>query len=48
MAYRHIHDVPDTAAEVYVGGKKHTVKHSKEPKRVKIDAKQMKKETKKR
>ena len=29
MAYRHIHHVPFSAKEVVVGGKRHTVKHSK-------------------
>ena len=29
MAYRHIHSIPMTAKEVVVGGKEHTVKHSK-------------------
>jgi len=45
MAYRHIHDIPDTASTVVVAGKRHTVKHSKSPKRVAIDAKQRKKES---
>lgn len=48
MAYRHIHDIPDTATEVYVGGKEHAVKHSTDPKRVKIDNAQRKKESKQR
>jgi hypothetical protein len=48
MAYRHIHGVPDTASEVYVGGKEHKVKHSTDPKRVKIDNAQRKKESKPR
>lgn len=48
MAYRHIHDIPDTASEVYVGGKEHKVKHSTNPKRMKIDAAQRKKESKQR
>ncbi len=47
MAYRHIHDIPDTASEVFVGGKEHAVKHSTDPKRVKIDNAQRKKERKK-
>jgi hypothetical protein len=29
MAYRHIHNVPFTAKEVVVGGKRHKVRHSK-------------------
>jgi hypothetical protein len=29
MAYRHMHDIPFSAKEVVVGGKRHTVKHSK-------------------
>ena len=45
MAYRHIHDISDTASEVFVGGKEHRVKHSKDPKRIKIDAAQKKKES---
>jgi len=48
MAFRHINDVPDTASEVYVAGKKHVVKHSTDPKRVKIDNAQRKKESKQR
>lgn len=28
LAYRHIHGIPFTAAEVVVGGKGHEVKHS--------------------
>jgi len=48
LAYRHINGLPDTATEVYVGGKKHAVKHSTDPKRVKIDNAQRKKESKQR
>ena len=48
MAYRHIHDIPDTASSVVVGGKSHTVKHSTSPKRIKIDNAQRKKESKQR
>ena len=44
MAYRHIHDIPDTASEVFVAEKEHRVKHSKDPKRIKIDNAQRKKE----
>ena len=40
MAYRHIHGIPFTAKEVVVGGKAHEVKHSTNPQREKIDAKQ--------
>jgi hypothetical protein len=29
MAYRHMHDIPFSANEVVVGGRKHKVKHSK-------------------
>lgn len=29
MAYRHMHDIPFSAKEVVVGGKRHKVKHSK-------------------
>jgi hypothetical protein len=43
LAYRHIHNIPMTATDVVVGGKKHKVKHSKNVKRKKIDAKQRKK-----
>lgn len=43
LAYRHIHNIPMTASEVVVGGKKHKVKHSKNAKRRKIDAKQKRK-----
>lgn len=43
MAYRHIHGIPFTAKDVVVGGKKHKVKHSSEPTRKAIDAKQKKK-----
>jgi hypothetical protein len=43
LAYRHIHGIPMTASEVVVGGKKHVVKHSKNKKRRKIDAKQKRK-----
>lgn len=28
IAYRHIHDIPFTASDVVVGGKRHKVKHS--------------------
>lgn len=48
MAYRHIHDLPDTASEVYAGGKEHKVKHSTNPKRMKIDAAQKKKESRRK
>ena len=43
LAYRHIHDIPYTATSVVVGKKAHKVKHSKNPKRVRIDAAQRKK-----
>lgn len=46
LAYRHIHSLPDTATEVFVGGKEHKVKHSTDPKRKKIDSAQRKKESK--
>ena len=46
LAFRHIHSLPDTASEVYVGGKEHAVRHSKDPKRVKINNAQRKKESK--
>ena len=48
LAYRHIHDIPDTATDVVVAGKTHKVKHSTNPKRMKIDAAQRKKESKSR
>lgn len=28
LAYRHMHDIPFSAEEVVVGGRKHKVKHS--------------------
>lgn len=40
MAYRHMHGIPFTAKEVVVGGKAHAVKHSTNPAREKIDARQ--------
>lgn len=44
IAYRHIHNIPMTAERVCIKGKGcHTVKHSTDPKRKKIDAKQRKK-----
>lgn len=43
MAYRHIHGIPFTASKVVVGGKAHEVKHSTNPARERIDAKQRKK-----
>jgi len=46
MAYRHIHGIPDTASKVVVAGREHTVKHSTDPERKKIDAAQRKKERK--
>ena len=45
MAYRHIHDISDTADKVVVAGKEHKVKHSTNPKRIKIDSAQKKKES---
>lgn len=42
MAYRHMHGIPFTAAKVVVGGKAHEVKHSNNPARRKIDARQRK------
>lgn len=47
LAYRHINGIPDTATKVVVAGKEHKVKHSTNPKRMKIDAAQRKKERKK-
>ena len=43
LAYRHMNNIPYTATEAVVGGVKHKVKHSKQPKRVKIDQKQRRK-----
>lgn len=40
MAYRHIHGIPFTAKVAVVAGKAHEVKHSTDPAREKIDAKQ--------
>lgn len=48
LAYRHIHGLPDTASEVFVAGKEHKVKHSKDPKRIKIDKVQKEKEAKRK
>ncbi len=48
LAYRHIHSLPDTATDVFVNGKEHKVKHSKDPKRIKIDSAQRKKEAKRK
>lgn len=48
LAYRHIHGIPDTATDVVVAGKEHKVKHSKDPKRVKIDNAQRKKEARRK
>ena len=48
LAFRHINNLPDTATEVYVAGKKHKVKHSSDPKRVKIDSAQRKKEARRK
>lgn len=43
LAYRHMHGIPFTAKDVVVGGKEHAVKHSTNPEREKIDAKQKRK-----
>lgn len=43
MAYRHMHGIPFTASKVVVGGKEHTVKHSKTGERAQIDAAQRRK-----
>ena len=48
LSYRHIHDIPDTADKVVVAGKEHRVKHSSDPKRVKIDSAQRKKEARRK
>lgn len=46
MAYRHMHGIPFTAKTVTVGGKTHTVKHSTDPARKAIDARQKEKASK--
>jgi len=46
LAYRHIHGISNTADKVVVAGKEHAVQHSTDPKRVKIDNAQRKKEGK--
>lgn len=43
LAYRHMHGIPFTAEKVVVGGKAHKVKHSTNPQRRKIDARQKRK-----
>ena len=43
MAYRHMHGIAFTAKKVVVGGKAHEVKHSTDPSREKIDAKERQK-----
>jgi hypothetical protein len=43
LAYRHMHGIPFTAADVVVGGSEHKVKHSTSGPRAKIDARQRKK-----
>ena len=43
MAYRHIHGISMTAERVVVGGRSHKVKHSRDPKRRKINARQRRK-----
>jgi hypothetical protein len=43
LAYRHIHGIPMTATRVTVGGKTHRVKHSRDPKRKRINAAQRRK-----
>ena len=48
LSYRHIHGISDTADKVVVAGKEHKVQHSTDPKRVKIDNAQRKKEAKRK
>jgi uncharacterized membrane protein len=48
LAYRHIHSISDTADKVVVAGKEHKVRHSKDPKRIKIDKAQKQKEAKRK
>jgi hypothetical protein len=48
LAYRHAHGIPYTAVGAVVDGKYHAVKHSKDPKRIKIDNAQRKKEAKRK
>jgi hypothetical protein len=43
LAYRHIHGIPMTASRVVVGGRAHKVKHSRDPKRRAINARQRRK-----
>lgn len=44
LAYRHLHGIPYTATTAVVAGKAHKVKHSKDPARRRIDARQRRKE----
>ena len=46
LAWRHLHNVSDTADKVVVAGKEHRVQHSKNPKRVAINKAQRKREGK--
>jgi len=43
LAYRHVHHIPMTAERVIVGGRSHRVKHSRDPKRRQINARQRRK-----
>lgn len=43
LAYRHMHGIPYTAETACVGKKCHKVKHSRNKKRVAIDARQRRK-----
>lgn len=43
LSYRHIHNIPFTASRVVVGGRSHKVKHSRDPKRRAINARQKRK-----
>jgi hypothetical protein len=43
LAYRHMHGIPYTATTAIVAGRAHKVKHSRNAKRRKIDARQRRK-----
>jgi hypothetical protein len=40
LAYRHIHDIPYTATSAVVVGHEHKVKHSDNPRRKRVNARQ--------
>lgn len=43
LAYRHMHGIPYTATTACVAGRCHKVKHSKDKRRMKINARQKRK-----